>query len=198
MEAAISLKSDMVRLHLRIFLNCLGIFLKNLQNTTNNALLLFHICDHSIQCVPAQHSGSVSVCGCVWLRVSMLQCGILGVLQFVAVCCSVLHCFTVRYSVWQYVPARHFECVAVCCSVLQPRTQKGFDESEQTLCRDWQPGTQKRLDEFEEILCHDSFTCRIRNIAVSLLFEIPQNKRNQKGLDQFDGQPERACNVTHE
>ena len=46
MEAAISLKSDMVRFHLRILLNGVGIFLKNLQNTTNYALLRFRICDH--------------------------------------------------------------------------------------------------------------------------------------------------------
>ena len=53
----------------------------------------------------------VAVCG------SVLQCGILGVLQCVAVYCIVLHCVTVCYSVWQYVPAWHFECVAVCCNL---------------------------------------------------------------------------------
>jgi len=35
------------------------------------------------------------------------------------------------------------------------------------------------------------------NVAVFLLYKIPRNKRNNQGLDKFDGYPELACNVTH-
>jgi len=54
-------------------------------------------------------------------------------------------------------------------------------------------GIPEGLDKFERNVCHYS----IRNVAVNLLFTIPQNKRNHQGLDKFHGYTKLACNVTH-
>jgi len=66
----------------------------------------------------------VEVCGCVWQCVAVRHSGC------VAVCCSVLHCIALRYSVLQCVAVCSSVAFRVCCSVLHPRIQEGLDEFE--------------------------------------------------------------------
>jgi len=107
MEAAISLKSDMVRFQLRVFLNCLGIFLKNLQITHYYYFTFVTIRYNAFQ----RSILGVLQCVAAWQYVAVRHSGC------VAVCCSVLHCFTMCASMFQRGISSVLQCAALCSSL---------------------------------------------------------------------------------